>query len=373
MRSTINAMARNVIVFFSLALPVHAQQNTSREGGLDDTGPYRVVDNWFKPGVERWNQPVTGVAVDNPNRIFVVSSGEQITEPGSLILGSDGVPLNPVRDYSAPKIQNPSHQHLILVLNADGKVVEDWSQWNDSVILPHSVEFNPYDPEKHVWLVDREGDQILEFTSDGKKLVMRLGEKGVPGSDHYHFGRPASILFMPDGSFYVADGYDNARIVKFDKNGKYLLEWGTKGTGPGQFNLVHDVAVDAQHRIYVADRSNNRIQIFSETGKFLKQWQNIRSPSHLTMTKDGYVWVTAGVANRLAKFDLNGRLQTYWGMYGRFAGGFDDPHAIDVDSAGNLYVVEVYNNRVEKFVPRPGADKSRLIGQKFVLGGSLQR
>jgi DNA-binding beta-propeller fold protein YncE len=74
----------------------------------------------------------------------------------------------------------------------------------------------------------------------------------------------------------------------------------------------------------------------------------------------------------LAKFDLNGKLQTYWGMYGRFAGGFDDPHTIDVDSAGNLYVVEVYNNRVEKFVPRQGADKPRLIGQKFVPRNNLR-
>ena len=258
------------------------------------------------------------------------------------------------------------------MLNADGKVTEDWSQWNDAVILPHSVEFNPYDPQRHVWIVDREGDQILEFTNDGKKLVMHIGEKGVAGTDHYHFGRPASLLFMPDGSFYVADGYDNARIVKFDKNGKYLLEWGTKGTGPGQFNLVHDIAVDAQRRIYVADRNNNRIQIFTETGKFLKEWRNIRSPSHLTMTDDGNVWVTAGVGNRLAKFDLGGKLLTYWGMYGRFAGGFDDPHTVDVDSSGNLYVVEVYNDRVEKFVPQQGADRSRLVGQKFVLREGAQ-
>jgi tripartite motif-containing protein 71 len=75
------------------------------------------------------------------------------------------------------------------------------------------------------------------------------------------------------------------------------------------------------------------------------------------------------VGNRLAKFDLNGKLITYWGMVGRFAGGFDDPHTIDVDASGNLYVAEVWNNRVEKFVPREGADKSRLVGQKFVLGG----
>jgi len=367
MQKILNTLMPCLIVILTCALSIRAQQSSPERGGLDVDGPYRVVENWFKPGVDGWNQPVTGVAIDNPNRIFVVSSGQPITEPGSLILGPDGTTLNPVRDWSATKLQNPTHEHLILVLNSDGKTVEDWSQWNDQLVLPHSVEFSPYDPEKHVWVVDREGDQILKFTNDGKKLVLRIGEKGVAGTDHNHFSRPASLLFMSDGSFYVADGYDNARIVKFDKDGKYLMEWGTKGTAHGEFNLVHDVALDAQRRIYVADRNNNRIQIFDESGKYLDEWTNIRNPSHLTFTQDGFVWVTSGAGNRLAKFDLNGRLLTYWGMYGRFPGAFDDPHTIDVDSSGNLYVVEVYNNRVEKFVPRDGADKSRLIGQKLVL------
>jgi peptidylamidoglycolate lyase len=360
-----------VSAFLALTLSSLAQPAAHEKGGLDATGPYRVVENWFKPGVEQWNQPVTGVAVDNPNRIFVVSSGQQITQPGSLILGPDGATLNPVRNFSAPQIQNPTHEHLILVLNADGEVVEDWSQWNNDVMLPHSVALNPYDPERHVWVVDRDGDQILEFTNDGKKLVLRIGEKGVPGSDHSHFDWPASLLFMPDGSFYVADGYHNTRVVKFDKSGKYLTEWGAKGNGPGQFNLIHDLTIDAQHRIYVADRGNNRIQVFREDGTFLDQWTNIHNPSHFWITKDGYLWLVSGDGNRLAKFDLSGKLITYWGMHGRFAGGFDDPHTIDVDSLGNLYVAEVFNNRIEKFVPREDADKSRLIGEKFILKGGL--
>jgi peptidylamidoglycolate lyase len=315
MQNATHGLVRYLVVFLglgllNLALPAQSQPKAPENSGLDDTGPYRVVENWFKPGV-RWNQPVTGVAIDNPNRIFVVSSGEQLTEAGSLVLGPDGATTNLVRDPAARPLEHPTHEHLILVLNADGKVIEDWSQWNNLVTLPHSVEFNPYDPQKHVWIVDREGQQILEFTNDGKTLVMKIGEKDVPGIDHYHFGRPASLLFMPDGSFYVADGYDNARVVKYDKNGKYLMEWGTKGTGPSQFNVVHDIAVDAQHRIYVADRSNNRVQIFDEAGKYLTQWPNIRSPSHLTMTKDGDVWITAGVGNRLAKFDLKGKRLTY--------------------------------------------------------------
>jgi DNA-binding beta-propeller fold protein YncE len=127
-----------------------------------------------------------------------------------------------------------------------------------------------------------------------------------------------------------------------------------------------------QHRIYVADRGNNRVQIFREDGTFLDQWLNIPNPSHFLIMRDEYLWLISGAGNRLAKFDLNGKLITYWGMYGRGPGNFDDPHTIDVDSAGNLYVVEVYNNRVEKFIPREDADKSRLVGPKFILGGGLK-
>ena len=369
MQTVFQAPLRYVAAFLALTLPSFAQPIEREKGGLDATGPYRVVENWFKPGVAQWNQPVTGVAVDTPDRIFVVSSGQQITQPGSLILGPDGTTQNPVRNFTPPPIRKPTHEHLILVLNANGKVIEDWSQWNNAVVLPHSVMFNPYDPEKHVWLVDRDGDQVLEFTHDGKKLVLRLGEKGVPGTDHKHFDWPASLLFLPDGSFYVADGYHNSRVIKFDKNGNYLLEFGTKGDGPGQFNLIHDIAIDAQHHLYVADRGNNRIQVFTEDGKFLDQWRDIVNPSHFWMTRDGHVWLVSGVGNRLAEFDLHGRLITYWGMYGRQSGWFDDPHTIDVDLSGNLYIAEVWNNRVEKFAPRPGANAARLIGKKFILSG----
>ena len=194
MQKFLNTFVRCLIMTLTYALSMRAQQSLPERGGLDVDGPYRVVESWFKPGVDGWNQPVTGVAIDNPNRIFVVSSGQQITEPGSLILGPDGTTLNPVRDWSATKLQNPTHEHLILVLNSDGKAIEDWSQWNDQLVLPHSVEFSPYDPEKHVWVVDREGDQILKFTNDGKKLVLRIGEKGVAGTNHNHFSRPASAL-----------------------------------------------------------------------------------------------------------------------------------------------------------------------------------
>ena len=112
---------------------------------------------------------------------------------------------------------------------------------------PHRVLINPYDPEKHVWLVDDGAHSIYKFTNDGKKLVMTLGEFKVPGNDEKHFDRPTEIAWLPDGTFFVSDGYVNTRVVKFDKDGKFLMTWGQKGnepneTRPGYMNTVHAIA-----------------------------------------------------------------------------------------------------------------------------------
>ena len=351
--------------------PVLAQKAVER-GGMDETGPYQVVENWFKPGVDHWNQVVTSVAVDTPNRIIIASADEHLARPNSLILGADGVPLNLNVRSDAKETPKPesekTHLHQILVLNADGKVVEDWSQWNDLVTVPHSVAISPYDKDRHVWIIDREGQQILKFSNDGKKLVLKIGEKGVAGTDHGHFNLPAGIAFLPDGSFYIADGYKNTRVIKFDANGKFQLEWGTKGTEPGQFNLVHAVAIDRMKRVFVADRSNNRLQIFDAQGKFLDQWTNIRQPAYVLISADNKsVWVASNGEDRIAKYDMNGVLQTYWGVHGRFPGWIDDFHHFAVDPTGILYVADAFNNRVQKFVPRPDANKARLVDQPFVF------
>ena len=345
---------------FAAALGLVAQK-----GGLDETGPYQPVENWFKPGFERWAQPVLGVAADTPNRILLVAGTEGSGRLGSGAIGptgeiSDKNPARASRDI--PESEAPGTHH-VLVLNGDGRLIEEWTQWNDLIEYSHSVAISPYDAERHVWVVDRGNNQIHKFTNDGRKLVMSVGEKGVAGSDQTHLGAPANIAFLPDGSFLVADGYRNTRVVKFDKNGKFLLEWGTRGSGPSQFNLVHSVAVDGRGRVYVADRGNNRVQVFDERGTFIEEWRDVRGPSFLTITRDPALWVTSGTGNRIAKFDLNGRLLTYWGAAGQFVGGLTNPHAISVDSAGNLYVADAWSNRLLKFTPKAGADRARLIVQ----------
>ena len=335
-----------------------AAETAPEKGGVDLTGPYDAVPNWFKPpeaGRLLW--PVA-VFAETPDRVFVASLGTTPAEP------SGGVqPQGFEANLPGAKID-----HQLYVVDRSGNIVENWSRWSELFGALHRITINPYDPEKHIWAIDRSSQQLIEFTHDGKTLVRAIGEKGIAGNDDKHFGRPTDIAWLPDGTFFVSDGYDNSRVVKFDKNGKFVKAWGTKGTEPGQFNRPHSVAVDAKRRVYVADRLNRRIQIFDENGNFIEQWRGFVSPVRVIVTQDQSVWVLDLGAARLAKYDPNGKLLTYWGTAGKFPGGFVDAHDFAVDPEGNVYISNGHGHRFDKYVPKPDADKSRLIGQPFVSG-----
>jgi peptidylamidoglycolate lyase len=339
-----------------LVIGLIPEVSAAEKGGEDETGPYDIVPNWLKPFANHpgWTfGPIYGVLAESPSRIFVLQGGE-LPDP---------------RPKDAGRGPNAAHkpQNFVFIVNRNGELIETWAQWDKLFSRAHKVTMNPYDPQKHVWIIDDVGQQIFEFTNDGKELVMTLGEKGVGGSDETHFGRPTDIAFLPDGTFYVSDGYVNTRVVKFDKNGKFLMAWGSKGTGPGEFNLVHCVAIDANRRVYVIDRDNHRVQIFDETGKFLDEWRNLRSPTHIEISQDQFAWVSDSANNRMLKYDLAGKLLTYWGIAGQDAAGLDDPHQFSIDSEGNLYIADAYNYQVKKFTPKPNVDRGRLVGQPFVF------
>jgi DNA-binding beta-propeller fold protein YncE len=334
------------------------------KGGEEETGPYDVVEGWPRPlghsGLTWGSQG--GVFAETPNKIFILQRGELPIPEGAPAgytggYGAFGTPANRV----TPRLQN-----CILIVDAEGRLLESWTQ-HDHLFAggrgPHKIKISPYDPEKHVWVVDDVLHQIFKFTNDGKRLVMTLGVKGVRGEDETHFGRPTDIAFLPDGTFFISDGYDNTRVVKFDRNGKFLMAWGKKGTGPGEFNLPHSIDIDAQRRVYVADRSNSRIQVFDENGKFLDQWPNIRTAFHIMVTADRHLWVVDGVTNKFLKYDLNGKLLYSWGTYGSFPGAFWGIHQFAMDSDGNLYAAETYGGRTQKYRPKRGADPAKLIGQ----------
>lgn len=337
------------------AMAAHGQE----KGGIDLTGPYDAVPNWLKPVDKgRLLYPIS-VYAESPDRVFIASVGTTPTPP-------PGVSYYGNFD---PKTPGARVDRQLIVVNRNGEMIEDWSQWSRHFGQLHAVTMDPYDSEKHVWVVDRESQQVLKFSNDGKRLVRAWGVEGVAGTDEKHFGRPADIAWAPDGSFYVADGYQNNRVVKFAKDGSYLFAWGTEGSAPGQFRRPHGIAVDRQGRVYVVDRNNRRIQLFDPQGRFIEEWPGFSSPTRVWVTDDQFVWVSesgtsaGGGANRLLKYSRDGTLLTYFGTQGTATPGMmAGPHGMSVDSAGNLYLSNGLDQRVDKYVPKTNADRSRLVG-----------
>jgi peptidylamidoglycolate lyase len=355
------------------------------KGGEDATGPYELVPNWPDPtmcGAGYQQGSVSGVWAETPDRIFVFQRGCLPVLPATG--GRGGPPsLAPARNasgysLSAPKENWPRWDHVLFVVNREGKLIESWDQWSKLFVRTHRVVISPYDPERNVWIIDDGAHSIYKFTHDGKKLLLTLGEFKVPGNDEKHFGRPTDIAFLPDGTFFVSDGYTNGRVVKFDKDGKFLMTWGQLGnreggkneTRPGYFNTVHGIAIDNQRRVYVDDRSNNRIQIFDENGKFIEEWPNMMNPYYIYMSNDQHLWVSGGTTQKIMKYDLTGRLLYGWGSYGVQPGGFWGVHQFSVDSENNLFTADVHVGRLQKFRPKPGVDPRMLVGQRVVAGSS---
>jgi DNA-binding beta-propeller fold protein YncE len=261
-------------------------------------------------------------------------------------------------------------EHCIVVADANGNIIETWTQWDKLLRRPHSVYISPYDPEKHVWIVDDNMQVIYKFTHDGKQLVQTIGTPEQEGADATHFNRPTFIDWLPDGTFFVSDGYTGTRVAKFDKNGKFLMDWGIKGnppneTRPGYFNSVHGIAVDpVEHLVYVNDRNNRRIQVFDENGKFVRMWSIGQPPSDLHLIiMDGSrnIWGADRGTSKMIKWDRDGNFQYSWGTWGDFPGGMWGVHGLSIDSEGNFYVAEVDSGRVQKFKPRAGARSEFLL------------
>jgi 6-bladed beta-propeller len=153
------------------------------------------------------------------------------------------------------------------------------------------------DKEGYLWLADNGGHQVFKLSQDGK-VLLTLGKKGVAGAGPDEFDALTDVAVAPNGDIFVGDGHSgggtgtgNARIMKFDKNGKFLKTWGKKGMGPGEFDVIHTLAFDSQGRLFVGDRQNNRIQIFDQNGEFIAQWFQFGRPSGMYIDKDDVMYV----------------------------------------------------------------------------------
>ena len=318
---------------------------------------------------------------ETPDRIWIAQRGEL-----PMPKGSKSKPWTPYTMLQPPLTATGGddsdgtrgwerrYHHSIIVVDRNGKLVDHWPQAealfnHKGARGPHKIKMSPYDPQKHVWIFDDNLHQIHKFTYDGK-LVLTLGMRGMAGRDGNHFSRPTDIDWLPDGTFFISDGYVGTRVARFDKDGKFLMDWGTapkdpNNPGPNEFNTVHSIAIGKDRRLYVSDRGHSRIQIFDENGKFLDMWPNIRSPYSLLMSADQHLWVSDGVTQKFLKYDLNGKFLYGWGTAGNRLGNLNGPHQMSVDQDNNLYVADVFGGRVHRFRPKPGADPAKIVGPEL--------
>ena len=189
----------------------------------------------------------------------------------------------------------------IMQFDLAGNLLQSFGQ--NMFIRPHS---NFVDKEGNVWVADGEGPngedsrrdgkghQVFKFSSSGE-LLMTLGKAGQPGDGPDEFNQPSSVYVAPNGDIFVGDGHggaSNARIMKFDATGKFLLNWGSRGEEPGNFHTPHALAMDSQGRLYVGDRGNNRLQIFDQQGNFIDQWRQFGRPSGMYIDGNDILYVT---------------------------------------------------------------------------------
>jgi hypothetical protein len=382
MRTVIAPLLVSIGVVAALSSPVSPQDRNLRgaggepkggfveeRGGFDISGPYQVDPNWPK---KTWPAPgyiwgsQSGVYPESADKVFLTSRGE-IELPKDLKIGPEFPGNWGALNRGGATGEVPVFRNTILVIDRQGNLIDSWKQWDylfEGGRGPHQIYVQPYDPERHVWVVDDMNHVIHKFTNDGKTKIFTLGEMGVfgPNDDLQHFNRPTMIDWLPDGTFFVSDGYANSRVVKFSKEGKPLLWWGSMqpGKADGEFTVPHGIAVGDDRRVYVSDRFNRRIQVFDENGVFLDKWPSGYCHS-LSMSRDQHLWCYDGDHEQFVKFDLRGHIETVFGRYGVYPGATWGVHQISADSEGNLYAAEVFGGRTQKFVPKPNANPHDLF------------
>jgi sugar lactone lactonase YvrE len=318
---------------WSSASAQEAKEKDPKYPHVNLTVDYVVDAKWpARPTDFRWGH-VPGIAVDAKDNVYVFTRA------------------------------NPPVQ----VYDANGKYLRGWGE--KTIGSAHHIKI---DHEGNVWVADIGNHVVEKYTPEGK-LLLTVGTKGTAGRDKQHLNMPTDMAITREGDIFVSDGYGNARIVHFDKNGKYMHEWGELGSRPGQFSIPHAIAVDSRGRLYVADRNNVRVQIFDQKGKLLDEWRNLVVPWGFCVTKDDEIWVCGSSPMQwrkedgalgcppkdqiFMKFNPDGKLLQLFtlpkGIDGlERVGEVNWVHAIAVDSRGNMYLGDIIGKRAQKFVLR---------------------
>lgn len=279
--------------------------------------PYKVDASWPQmPDGYNFNES-SGIDVDKEGNVWVAGRGRW-----------------PVMEFSR-----------------GGKLLQAWTTDMLPLVGAHGIRVGP---DGNIWVVDRDGDLVFKLNRKGHPVLILGIRQGLPGNNDAEdgFNHPTNLNFRANGNVYISDGYVNSRVIEFTPDGRYVRHWGKYGTGDGQFNLVHDVTVDSQGRVYVADRSNERVQVFDADGKFLNKWSGFGQPWGLYyVAKENAIYMCDGKYDRVTKLSLDGEVLGVLGSHGHAAGMLDSAHDIAVDTSDmSIYTAEIETWRVQKWV-----------------------
>ena len=249
--------------------------------------------------------------------------------------------------------------HPVMQFDKSGRLLQAWTEV--PVTAAHGLRV---DRDGNIWTVDVAAHRGMKFTPAGRLLMMIGQVAGAAGTNETKdgFNRPTNLAFAPNGDFFVSDGYLNSRVVRYNRDGEYITHWGRKGTGDGEFDLVHDVTLDSQGRVYVADRLNQRIQIFDQNGTFLDQWFQFSRPSGIFIDKNDIIYVADSESESVSKNHDGWKRGIRIGKVsdGVVTAFIPDPveqikgtsaaEGVAADAAGNVYGAEVGPKRLMKYV-----------------------
>jgi hypothetical protein len=311
----------------------------------------------------------------NVPEIPYTSAGEFLKLPTGLYLGEGiGVARNSrghVFVYS-----RSGEASRLFEFDQNGAFVREIGRGSYGFQMAHAVRV---DPQDNIWVVDEGTNMVMKFNPEGK-IQLLIGRRHemvdgliptstpVPPPQEYRFNRPTDVAFDAAGNVFVADGYNNSRVVKYDKAGRFVKAIGTRGTEPYQFNTPHSIQTDAAGNVFVGDRNNGRIQVFDNNLVLRAVYDNVGRPWALCITPGPHQYLytsnsnpdnnnadLAAVTGEIYKMELDGRIVGKFGRPGKQYGEFSTVHAIDCRNENELLVAEIIAWRVQKLTLRPAA------------------
>jgi sugar lactone lactonase YvrE len=319
-------------------------------------------------------QPSYAPPNEGPNPYQTVANWAQLPD-GRKWGSTAGVDIGPdgtIWAYDRCGANNCDKSDLdpILQFDASGKLLRSFGK--GIFVQPHGLFV---DREGNVWVTDDlgvagKGHQVIKFSPEGK-VLLRLGTAGVAGTGSDTFNQPTDVLVAPNGDIFVSSGhgqaYGDARIVKFNKDGKFLKQWGKAGSGPGEFIGPHTLAMDSRGRLFVGDRTNNRIQIFDQEGKFLAEWKQFGRPSGMYIDANDTLYVAdsesqgadekrygynPGVMRGIRIGSARDGKVTAFIPDPAPTGGSSTAEGVAADRQGNVYGAEVGPRDLKKYVKK---------------------